>query len=119
MGSMRSIIKIALVLALIGIVLFVAQPLINKGNAPISNIEQIENIDGIRSVTAQSEEDRIILKILVENDLSEQEARIITEQAIESIDEKDKKITFSLLYEHGYLIGQGSLDVDNREIQWD
>lgn len=119
MGNMRNLIKIALVLALIGIILTVAQPIVNKRNEPISNIEEIENIDGIRSITVQSEDDSLILKILVENDLSEVEARAITEQAIESIDEENKKITFSLLYEHGYLIGQGTLDVDNREIEWD
>lgn len=116
---MRSMIKIALVFALIGIILTVAQPIVNKKNAPISNIEEIASIDGIRSITVQAEDDTLILKILVENDLSEVEARDITERAIKSIDENTKKISFSLLYEHGYLIGQGSLDVGNRQIQWD
>lgn len=119
MGSMRNVVKIAMVLALIGILLFAARPLLNVSRAPVSNIEEIESIAGIRSVGVQSEDDSIVLKILVENDLSEEEARDITERAIRSIDEDYNNITFSLLYEHGYLIGQGTLDGGNREIEWD
>ena len=116
---MRGIIKIAIVLLLLVAVFYVAQPIINKDTASISNIEELESIEGIRKISTESNEKNITLKIIVENDLSENEAREKTEEVLNEIDVENKRVVFSLLYEHGYLIGQGSLDSDNKDINWD
>lgn len=116
---MRGIIKIAIVLLAVVAILFVAQPIINKDTNEISNIDSLENIEGIRNISTQSIEEDITLKIIVENDLSESEARLRAEEVLGQIDAEGKNIVFSLLYEHGYLIGQGALNADSREIKWD
>ncbi len=116
---MRGIIKIAIILLAVVAILFVAQPIINKDTNEISNIDSLENIEGIRNISTQSIEEDITLKIIVENDLSESEARLRAEEVLGQIDAEDKNIVFSLLYEHGYLIGQGALNADSREIKWD
>lgn len=116
---MKGIIKIAIALLLLVAVFFVAQPIINKDTASISNIEELESIEGIKRISTESNEENITLKIIVENDLSENEAREKAERVVKEIDVEDKRIVFSLLYEHGYLIGQGSLDTDDRDIDWD
>lgn len=116
---MRGVIKIAIVLLLVVAIIFIAQPLINKDTAPASNIENLENIDGIRNISAKTDGNDVTLKIIVENDLPENQARTKAEEVVNQIDVEGKKIVFSLLYEHGYLIGQGGLEVDDRDIQWD
>lgn len=110
--------KPTFVLMIIGVLLIIAQPIINTVLYPIPNIKDLESTEGVRQISVQSKKENLTLKILVENDLSEQEARNITEEVINKIDVEDKKIIFSLLYEHGYLIGQGTFDTNEREIRW-
>lgn len=116
---MRGIIKIAIALLIVAAILFALRPIINKDASDISNIESLESIEGIRNISSQSDQESITLKIIVENDLSENQARVRAEELIGQIDAEDKNIVFSLLYEHGYLIGQGGLKADSREIKWD
>lgn len=110
--------KIILALIILTVILVIAQPILNKDTPPISNIEELEDIDGIKNITTQRDDDNINLKILVENDISEEKARNSLEEVVKRIEPRDKKIIFSLLYEHGYLIGQGSIDVNEEEIKW-
>ncbi len=115
---MKNIIKIALALLILAVILILSQPIINKSKSTISNIEQLQTIEGIKKISIQSEENNITLKVLVENDLSQDEARYRVEEALKQIDVEDKKILFSVLYEHGYLIVQGRYKA-GEDIKWD